>query len=110
MHAKACGPSGLEGTHDVVRDPATEVFAWLRTDQFAIDVTGIHEARIKGDVIADLFISRCRLRITPGSILVFLRLTLHIEVRSDTFKFTGGSLFDGNEVLHPNILLRDVIH
>ena len=68
-------------------DPAAIKVSGLGLHLFGIDITGIHEAGIEGNVVADGFVALMGLRITPGCVFDLPVAHPDMPVMRGTFKF-----------------------
>ena len=99
----------LERPFNVRSNPTPVKVTLLRLDPFLINITGIHKTGIKGNMIADGFITPAGFRVAPGGVGGLPVAHPQGPVMSRPLKFTPRPAGRRKEEFPADILRRKVI-
>src|SRR5829696_2501230 len=101
--------AALKGAYDLGGDPAAVEAPLLRPDPLLIDPAGVHERRVEGYIVFKARKGGDRVRVGPGGPPFFSPVSLDVVVARRPLPLAKGRPSGGLEVLHPDVLGRDVV-
>src|SRR5215217_2124035 len=101
--------AALKGAYDLGGDPAAVEAPLLRPDSLPVDPAGVHERGVEGHVVFKAREGGDRVRVGPGGPPFFSPVGLDVVVARRPLPLAKGRAPGGLEVLHPDVLGRDVV-
>ena len=102
--------STLKRPDDIRGDPAAVELSWLSLHALFTDVTGVHPARIEGEMTADRVVIGRRGLIAPSGLRCELVAQTQRPVRSQTLELTKAATCARYEQVLPYVCPGDAVH
>src|SRR5215208_4443483 len=101
--------TALKGAYDLGGDPAAVEAPLLRPDLLPIDPAGVHERGVEGHIVFKAREGGDRVRVGPGGPRLPSPVGPDVVVVRRPLPLAKGRAPGGLEVLHPDVLGRDVV-
>src|SRR5271165_3393101 len=102
--------STLKRPDDIRGDPAAVELSWLSLHALFIDVTGVHPARIEGEMTSDRVVIGRRRLVAPSGLRCELVAQTQRPVGSRTLELTKAATCARYEQVLPYVCPGDVVH